>query len=311
MVAVNKKTAMLTMAALPLTISAVGVNFSSNLAPLYTPMTPSFNADGKYPCGSTTGTKEAPAMPATVNATKIGCVEMPVNTSALKVFNSANTKPICAHRPLINSAVGVHPDCLNKVSPYFSTNKASPKDVSVEPKISNAFVNSGMSISLTKPGIGDPPSAMSMMSSSSPKPSSPPDISWFICSALVCFGDIIIIISQHAFKRERKKMMSVKAERARERELKRLSARETERNHITCTVFLSNQNENETMTSRCLLCRRTGNKNAKRIIHILKRTTKVADLFEVVFVALKATMDVVNVVLAVVAENMIIFVVKV
>lgn len=103
-------------------------------------------------------------------------------------------------------------------------------------------------------------------------------------------------------------MMSVKAERARERELKRLSARETERNHITCTVFLSNQNENETMTSRCLLCRRTGNKNAKRII---KRTTKVADLFEVVFVALKATMDVVNVVLAVVAENMIIFVVKV
>jgi hypothetical protein len=26
---------------------------------------------------------------------------------------------------------------------------------------------------------------MSMMSSSSPKPSSPPDISWFICSALV------------------------------------------------------------------------------------------------------------------------------
>jgi len=36
---------------------------------------------------------------------------------------------------------------------------------------------------------------------------------------------IIIIISQHAFKRERKKMMSVKAERARERELKRLSAR--------------------------------------------------------------------------------------
>jgi hypothetical protein len=106
-------------------------------------------------------------------------------------------------------------------------------------------------------------------------------------------------------------MMSVKAERARERELKRLSARETERNHITCTVFLSNQNENETMTSRCLLCRRTGNKNAKRIIHILKRTTKVADLFEVVFVALKATMDVVNVVLAVVAENMIIFVVKV
>ena len=106
--------------------------------------------------------------------------------------------------------------------------------------------------------------------------------------------------------------MSVKAERARERELKRLSARETERNHITCTVFLSNQNENETMTSRCLLCRRTGNKNAKRIIHILKRTTKVADLFEVVFVVgLKATMDVVNVVLAVVAENMIIFVVKV
>jgi len=221
MVAVNKKTAMPTMAALPLTISAVGVNFSSNLAPLYTPMTPSFNADGKYPCGSTTGTMEAPAMPATVNATKIGCVEMPVNTSALKVFNSANTKPICAHRPLINSAVGVHPDCLNKVSPYFSTNKASPKDVSVEPKISNAFVNSGMSISLTKPGIGDPPSAMSMMSSSSPKPSSPPDISWFICSALV---------------------------------------------------------------------------------------TKVADLFEVVFVVgLKATMDAVNVVCAVVAENMIIF----
>ena len=100
-------------------------------------------------------------------------------------------------------------------------------------------------------------------------------------------------------------MMSVKAERARERELKRLSARETERNHITCTVFLSNQNENETMTSRCLLCRRTGNKNAKRII---KRTTKVADLFEVVFVVgLKATMDAVNVVCAVVAENMIIF----
>ena len=52
------------------------------------------------------------------------------------------------------------------------------------------------------------------------------------------------------------------------------------------------------------MCRHTGNKNAKRII---KRTTKVADLFEVVFVALKATMDVVNVVLAVVAENMIIF----
>lgn len=46
-------------------------------------------------------------------------------------------------------------------------------------------------------------------------------------------------------------------------------------------------------------------------LYILKRTTKVADLFEVVFVALKATMDVVNVVLAVVAENMIIFVVKV
>ena len=234
MVAVNKKTAMPTMAALPLTISAVGVNFSSNLAPLYTPMTPSFNADGKYPCGSTTGTMEAPAMPATVNATKIGCVEMPVNTSALKVFNSANTKPICAHRPLINSAVGVHPDCLNKVSPYFSTNKASPKDVSVEPKISNAFVNSGMSISLTKPGIGDPPSAMSMMSSSSPKPSSPPDISWFICSALVCFGLIIIIIiiiivTTCVQKRERKKMMSVKAERAKERELKRLPARDREK----------------------------------------------------------------------------------
>ena len=46
-------------------------------------------------------------------------------------------------------------------------------------------------------------------------------------------------------------------------------------------------------------------------LYILKRTTKVAALFEVVFVALKATMDVVNVMLAVVAENMIIFVVKV
>ena len=53
------------------------------------------------------------------------------------------------------------------------------------------------------------------------------------------------------------------------------------------------------------MCRHTGNKNAKRII---KRTTKVADLFEVVFVVgLKATMDAINVVCAVVAENMIIF----
>mmetsp|Transcript_3779 Transcript_3779/g.11623 ORF Transcript_3779/g.11623 Transcript_3779/m.11623 type:complete len:211 (+) Transcript_3779:1252-1884(+) len=171
-----------TIAALPLTISTVGVNFSSKLAPLYAPMTPSFNAGGKYPCGSTTGTMEAPAMPATVNATKSGCVEMPVNTSPLNVFNTANTKPICAQRPLINSAVGVHPDCLNKVSPYFSTNKVSPMEVSVEPKSSNAFVNSGMSMSLTKLGTEEPPSAMSMMSSSSPKPSSPPDISWFICS---------------------------------------------------------------------------------------------------------------------------------
>ena len=52
------------------------------------------------------------------------------------------------------------------------------------------------------------------------------------------------------------------------------------------------------------------NKNAKRII--IKRTTKVAALLEVVFVvALSATMDVVNVVLAVVAENIIIFVLKV
>ena len=45
-------------------------------------------------------------------------------------------------------------------------------------------------------------------------------------------------------------MMSVKAERAKDSELKRLPARETERNHLACTVFLSNQNENEMMTSR-------------------------------------------------------------
>ena len=58
----------------------------------------------------------------------------------------------------------------------------------------------------------------------------------------------------------------------------------------------------------CAVARET---KMQKELYILKRTTKLADLFEVVFVALKATMDVVNVVLAVVAENMIIFVVKV
>jgi hypothetical protein len=62
--------------------------------------------------------------------------------------------------------------------------------------------------------------------------------------------------------------VSKSRERAKERELKRLPARETERNHLTRTVFLSNQNKNGMMTSRCLLCRHTGNKNAKRIIYI-------------------------------------------
>ena len=91
------------------------------------------------------------------------------------------------------------------------------------------------------------------------------------------------------------------------REKERDFPRETERNHLTCTLFLSNQNKNDDDVSVSVVPSR--NKNAKRII--IKRTTKVAALLEVVFVALKATMDVVNVMLAVVAENMIIFVVKV
>jgi|TARA_B110000305_G_scaffold176045_1_gene194799 hypothetical protein len=64
------------------------------------------------------------------------------------------------------------------------------------------------------------------------------------------------------------------------------------------------------MTSRESVVPSHGKQKCKKN-YILKRTTKVAALLEVVFVALKATMDVVNVMLAVVAENMIIFVVKV
>jgi heme/copper-type cytochrome/quinol oxidase subunit 2 len=89
---------------------------------------------------------------------------------------------------------------------------------------------------------------MSMMSSSSPKPSSPPDISWFICSALVCFGLIIIIIiiiivTTCVQKRERKKMMSVKAERAKERELKRLPARDREKPSHVHSISLYSKRE--------------------------------------------------------------------
>lgn len=92
------------------------------------------------------------------------------------------------------------------------------------------------------------------------------------------------------------------------REKERDFPRETERNHLACTLFLSNQNKNDDDVSVSVVPSR--NKNAKRII--IKRTTKVAALLEVVFVvALSATMDVVNVVLAVVAENIIIFVLKV
>lgn len=92
------------------------------------------------------------------------------------------------------------------------------------------------------------------------------------------------------------------------REKERDFPRETERNHLACTLFLSNQTKNDDDVSVSVVPSR--NKNAKRII--IKRTTKVAALLEVVFVvALSATMDVVNVVLAVVAENIIIFVLKV
>ena len=92
------------------------------------------------------------------------------------------------------------------------------------------------------------------------------------------------------------------------REKERDFPRETERNHLSCTLFLSNQTKNDDDVSVSVVPSR--NKNAKRII--IKRTTKVAALLEVVFVvALSATMDVVNVVLAVVAENIIIFVLKV
>ena len=65
------------------------------------------------------------------------------------------------------------------------------------------------------------------------------------------------------------------------------------------------------MTSRESVVPSHGKQKCKKN-YILKRTTKVAALLEVVFVvALSATMDVVNVVLAVVAENIIIFVLKV
>ena len=68
--------------------------------------------------------------------------------------------------------------------------------------------------------------------------------------------------------------VSKSRERAKERELKRLPARETERNHLTRTVFLSNQNKNDDDVSVSVVPSR--NKNAKRII--IKRTTKVAAL---------------------------------
>ena len=50
---------------------------------------------------------------------------MSVSTSPLKVFCSASTKPTCARRPLIFSAVSVKPASRYSVSPYFSTNRSS------------------------------------------------------------------------------------------------------------------------------------------------------------------------------------------
>ena len=89
------KAAMPSIAARPLIISALAEKTSPRPAPSYAFMVVSLMPSGKYPWGLQVGTREAPAIPATVRKTRSGYLAMSSRTSPLKVFWTARTKPTC------------------------------------------------------------------------------------------------------------------------------------------------------------------------------------------------------------------------